>query len=78
MLFEAEEELFVDIRNKLLLGLFRYLLVLRRHHHLILGLCVMFVECLKYVLLALRLVTNKWQRHNEGAGHQNHCAQINI
>jgi hypothetical protein len=38
MLLEAVEELFVDIRNKLLLGLFRCLLILGRHNHLIFGL----------------------------------------
>ena len=44
MLLEAEEELFVDIRNKLLLGLFRCLLILLLHNRLFVGLDIKSVE----------------------------------
>jgi hypothetical protein len=79
MLLEAVEELIIDIRNKLHLGLFRQLLVLRLHDQLFfICLSVIIWEELGIFILTLLLVTNKGQRDIEGACHENHCAQINI
>jgi hypothetical protein len=73
VLFEAVEELFVDLRAEFhlyFIGLILHLLLLRGAHHLTTFIGLIKITWYKDVLLLLLgLITNQWQWHEERACH---------